>query len=307
MRVVAILAAYNEERFIGGCLEHLIEQGVEAYLIDNSSNDRTVEIAREYLGRGLIDVETLPREGGVHRWPKILRRKEEVAASIEADWFMHMDPDEIRLAPRSDQTLVEAFEDVDAQGYNAVNFLEFTFIPTKESPEHDHPDFQKTMRWYYPFMLRYPYQIKAWKRQPETINLTRGGGHRVEFPDLRLYPETFRMRHYQFLSLEQACVKYLQNKNYDPAEVKKNFWRAWVIEERMQLPSESDLNVYTSDAELSISNPRVQHVIEGWALAKADRLKSGVPKPVNQKGSATGEAPRKQQRKKHDWRRASKL
>ena len=52
MRVVAILATYNEERFIAPCLENLFRQGIQAYLIDNDSRDQTVAIARRYLGRG---------------------------------------------------------------------------------------------------------------------------------------------------------------------------------------------------------------------------------------------------------------
>jgi glycosyltransferase involved in cell wall biosynthesis len=45
MRVIALLAAYNEERFIAGCIEHLFQQSVDVYLIDNSSTDNTVTIA----------------------------------------------------------------------------------------------------------------------------------------------------------------------------------------------------------------------------------------------------------------------
>ena len=282
MRVVAILAAYNEERFIGGCLDHLVKQGVEAYLIDNCSTDRTVEIAREYLGRGLIDIETLPRPDGVFSLNAQFRSKEKVANSLDADWFMHMDPDEIRLAPNPDQTLAEAFEEVDAQGYNAANFLEFTFIPTKESPEHDHPDFQETMRWYYPFMLRFPQQVKAWKKQPGGVNLTRSNGHKVDFPGLCLYPESFKMKHYQFLSLSQARTKYLENKKLrSPEDDINKTWRTRLVEERMGLPSESELNTYTSDAGLSLANPWTRHVMEGWALPEdgqdaKDRAKSGT-------------------------------
>jgi glycosyltransferase involved in cell wall biosynthesis len=44
-RVVAIIATYNEERFIGGCLEHLFANGVQAYVCDNESTDRTVRKA----------------------------------------------------------------------------------------------------------------------------------------------------------------------------------------------------------------------------------------------------------------------
>ena len=271
MRVVALLASYNEERFIGVCLEHLREQGIESYLIDNSSTDRTVEIASEYLGNGLINIETLPRPEGLNRLKVRLRRKDELAASINADWFMHLDPDEIRLPPRSDRTLAEALEDVDARGYNVVNFVEYTFIPTLESPEHDHPDFLNTMRWYYPFVRNFPHHLKAWKKQPRLVGLAETGGHKPRFPNMLLYPEPFKMRHYQFLSLDQARAQYLENNEFDRSTVTADYWRGWLVEERMGLPSESELNTYTSDDELSLAKPRLRHVMEDWALPEADR------------------------------------
>ena len=287
VRVVALLAAYNEERFIGECLKHLIEQGVEAYLIDNCSTDRTVEIASEYLGNGLINIETLPRPDGLNRLKVRLRRKDELAAGIDADWFMHLDPDEIRLPPRPDQTLVEALEDVDAQGYNIVNFVEFTFIPTRESPEHDHPDFQQTMRWYYPFVRNFPHHLKAWKKQPRSVELAQSGGHRPKIPNMRLYPEPFKMRHYQFLSLKQARTQYLENNEFDRSTVATNYWRGWLVEERMGLPSESELNTYTSDDELSLDKPRLQHVMEDWALPEADRKEENLRR-LSKNSSASG-------------------
>ena len=108
MRVVAVLATYNEERFIAGCLEHLIRHGIEVYLIDNASTDETVAIARCYLGRGLISIESFPR-GGQFSWRPLLERKEQIIATLDADWFMHVDADEIRLPPRSDHSLTQAF------------------------------------------------------------------------------------------------------------------------------------------------------------------------------------------------------
>src|SRR5215210_3726903 len=91
VRVVAILSAYNEERFIAGCLENLFEQGIMAYLIDNSSTDRTVEIAERYLQNGLVGIETFPRTEGVFKQQSIHERKEQLATTLEADWFMHLD------------------------------------------------------------------------------------------------------------------------------------------------------------------------------------------------------------------------
>ena len=268
MRVIAILASYNEERFIGGCLEHLFGQGVEAYLIDNCSTDRTVEIAEHYLGRGLIGIETFPREDGLYYWEAILRRKEELAATLEADWFMHMDPDEIRLPPRSDRTLAQAFAQVEAQGYNAVNFVEFVFVPTQEAPDHDHPRFQQTMKWYYAFQRSFPewrpHRRNAWKRQPEKVDLAGRSGHRVRFPGLRMSPEFFKMRHYLFLSAPHALHKYA-NKKFDATSGSQ--MRAQLTGlplEGIELPSQKELHYYTSDDQLDLSNPRTQHVFASW-------------------------------------------
>lgn len=285
MRIVALLAAYNEERFIGNCIRHLADHGVLTYLIDNESVDRTVEIAESYKGRGLIGLETLPRKGGVHKWHNILRRKEELAVSLDADWFIHVDPDEIRLPPRpSEQTLAEAVADVDSQGYDAINFLEYTFVPTSEEPEHDHPDYLQTMRHYYPFVRDLPHRRNAWKRQPGRVNLVKFGGHRVVFAGQRTYPEFFKMKHYQFLSLAQARIKYLQNKSYGAGDKIATTWRGRLAAERMGLPSSSELNTFTSDDELSVANPRARHVIEDWALPEADR--QTPERPVDGKRAA---------------------
>ena len=164
MKIVAILASYNEQRFIGACLDHYLQQGIHVYLLDNDSTDNTLEIAKQYLGRNLIGIERIPRNG-LYQWQKILMRKEELADEIEADWLMHADPDEIRGAPNSRQTLAEAIAEIDKKGYNAVNFMEYTFLPVRESNDHDNAEFQKTMRWYYPFAQRHPHRLNAWKNR----------------------------------------------------------------------------------------------------------------------------------------------
>src|SRR5581483_4426071 len=162
--IVAILAAYNEERFIAGCLENLFANGLEAYLCDNESTDRTVAIAQAYLGHGLRGIETIPRDG-TYRWKQILMRKEQLAATLNADWFLHVDPDEILQSPRPGETLAAAITAADGAGYSAIEFHELTFVPTREDPDHDHPRFRETMRWYYPFAPRPLHHVIAWKRQ----------------------------------------------------------------------------------------------------------------------------------------------
>jgi glycosyltransferase involved in cell wall biosynthesis len=100
MRIIALLASYNERRFIEPCLAHLHRHGVDAYLIDNGSTDNTVEIAETWLDRNLLGIESFPRgKGDVYDWRGLLRRKEELAREFDADWFIHQDPDEAPLPP----------------------------------------------------------------------------------------------------------------------------------------------------------------------------------------------------------------
>jgi glycosyltransferase involved in cell wall biosynthesis len=261
VRAVALLASYDEERFIGPCFEHLLAQGLTVYLIDNSSTDRTVEIARAFLGRGLIGIESLPRDD-LYRWRRILERKEELAVELDADWFVHADADEFRLPPAGFATLADALAAVDRAGFNAVDFQEFTFVPPREQPDHDHDRFLETMRWYYAFAPRSANQVNAWKRQPERVDLASSAGHRVDFPDLRLCPDPFPMRHYLFLSVEHAIRKYVQRR-YDPSELAAGWHRARAAlsPADIKLLSESDLRVYRSDELLDASDPRASHPV----------------------------------------------
>jgi hypothetical protein len=281
MRVVAVIASYNEERFIDECLAHYEKHGVEVYLLDNDSTDNTVNIAKKYLERNLIAIEKFPRKG-VYEWSKILRKKEQIIDSINADWFIHADPDEFRLPPSSNQTLAEAIADVDRQGYNAINFMEYTFIPTKESPDHFSDRFIDTMRWYYPFGPQHPHRLNAWKKQSRkwhglksllremikhhrlgvpSVDLTSSGGHIVNFDGIKQYPVDFKMRHYLVLSLEHAINKYVK-KDFDPDEIEGSHgWRATATEHDFLLPSETELRLYIDDDHLDASFPESTHII----------------------------------------------
>jgi glycosyltransferase involved in cell wall biosynthesis len=261
MRVVALVAARNEERFIEGCLKHLIGQGVEVFLIDNGSVDDTIKIAKRYEGQGLIGVEHFPWDG-TFRWRRILERKEELAMMIDADWFIHCDPDEVRLPPRSDTTLVKAFTEADQRGYNAVNFIEFTFVPTQESPDHDNSRYAETMLSYYPFLPRPRHRVNAWKRQPCRVRIADSGGHDVNFPSINISPLDFPMKHYLFLSIDHAIRKY-SLRNFDADEVEREWHggRPYLRPADMVLSSRLDLREYVDDYHLDASVPRTTHVL----------------------------------------------
>ena len=208
---------------------------MDVYLIDDGSTDRTAALAAGYLGRGLIGLETLPHDG-TFRLRRQLERKEELAAELDADWFVHQDVDEFRISRRS-RSVAEALAEADGQGFTAVDFLEFTFVPTREVPDHDHPEFRSTMRWYYPFRPRPHDRVNAWKRQEKRVELAWSGGHRVRFPGLRRAPRALAMRHYLCLSPAHAARKFVERR-YDPAELASGWhvWRASLTHDRADVP-----------------------------------------------------------------------
>ena len=150
MRVVALLAIRNEENYIERCLEHLYEQAVETCLIDNGSTDRTLEIAKSFLKKGVFRIEYLPYSG-IYEWKKILKFKGSLAHEINSDWFIHHDGDEIREAPSPYANLIEAIKDADEKDCNAINSDEFVFIPTSDDEEFEGKDYVREMKYYYFF------------------------------------------------------------------------------------------------------------------------------------------------------------
>lgn len=156
-------------------------------------------------------------------------------------------------------TLGEAIEKADQPGYNCINFQEFTFLPTQESPEHDHPAFVDTMRWYYPFLPGFPHRLNAWKRQDKPVDLASGGGHRMAFDGLRMHPVSFP-KHYIFLSPGHALEKYGERR-HDPAALKRQWhqWRDHFTLDKIQLPSETVLRAYGADGKLDATNPHTSH------------------------------------------------
>jgi glycosyltransferase involved in cell wall biosynthesis len=259
MRVVALLATHNEERFVAQCIEHLRGQGIEVYLIDNESTDRTVAIAEDYLGKGLIGIDTLER--GEHFELNLqLERKEALVEQIEADWYIHHDADEFRVSPRPGRTVHDELAEADEAGFNAVNSLDFTFIPWAEEPDHDHPRFQETMRRYYPLVPFFPHRLNAWKRQDGPVDLQTWAGHQVLFEGRKMSPRSLNMRHYMCLSAEHAAQKYVE-RTFPPEEVAtgRHGWRARIRREQIVFPPAAEMREYHGDIWLDPANPYRGH------------------------------------------------
>jgi len=221
-RVVGLVAAYNEEDIIESFLRHTIGQGIEVILIDNWSTDRTAERASAFVGRGLTGIIKFPETGPTptYEWHSILKRKEELAQELDADWFVHLDVDELRESPWPELTVREALHRVGIEGFNAVNHTCLVFHPTVAPYRDDMPlDFQLT---HFEFGTRPGHfaQIKAWSRQGSAIQLADSGGHDARFAGRRVYPFRFLLRHYPIRSQRHGERKVLIERlgRYSPAD-----------------------------------------------------------------------------------------
>jgi hypothetical protein len=200
-RVVAILSAYNEADIISPVIAHLVDNGVDVYLIDNRSSDDTVAEAARWLGKGLLKIEQFPEhepapgETLPFDWTAILRRKEELARELDADWFLHHDADEFREAPFPGMKLRDAIQWVDRLGYNCIGFRVFNFPPTDDrfQPGSDPREHFRYWEEAAEFDRR---QLKAWKNPGRPVSLVPSGGHEVGLPDRRVFPIPFLLRHY---------------------------------------------------------------------------------------------------------------
>jgi glycosyltransferase involved in cell wall biosynthesis len=200
---------------IARCLRDILSGGIEVILIDHESKDRTVEIARRYLGHGLLSIERLAWRG-YFSLQEQLRRKKQIISQLSHDWVLHVDADEWLCPAEPGTLLADAIERVDQAGFNCINFDEFVFVPWA-SEDFVGTDYVREMATYYFFAPQQPRLMRAWRRDLGGDN-TAHGGHFLEANQIKLYPKNFILRHYIVLSQAHAARKYV-SRRYDVAEL----------------------------------------------------------------------------------------
>lgn len=256
MRVLAVLAVRNEMRYLARCLDHFESQGCEVAVIDHASSDGSRELVAARLGGSVVRLDDQPWTGSFALVDQ-LRWKERVIDEERADWYVHLDADEIKHAPARWTNLHDAFADVGEAGWNAIDFDEFVFVPTQEDPDFEGCDFVADMRWYYHYEPDTPdrSRVNAWRRiEGVRPDLVAFGGHHVMFPGIRVFPQPFVLRHYPVLSVRHAAEKY-GGRVFASAEL-ENAWhgdRAAFSTDRMHLPARASLREEVHGEELDAS------------------------------------------------------
>lgn len=230
----ALLAVRNEARHIRRILSVFITQGIDVVVIDNDSTDETAAICRQFLGEGVLFMERLAWTGCFDLSAQ-LAAKEAVAARLDHDWLIHTDADEWMQSPRPGETLLDGIRRVSAQGYNAINFEEFVFLPVDERSKPG-THYEREILYYYFFEPSKNRLMRAWQRNAALSNRA-SGGHRLSGDQLNASPETFILRHYIALSQQDALNKYL-GRTFSATDLSKNWHgnRLALTKEQLRLP-----------------------------------------------------------------------
>jgi glycosyltransferase involved in cell wall biosynthesis len=281
MRITAIISAFNEEDIIGHVLSDYIRQGIQVYFIDHHSTDRTLHIAKTFLGKGVQHVEIFPEECGyssdlkdVYAWRYILKRKEELHSILKADWYMHMDADAIVESPWENISLLEGVRLVDTLGYNCINFELFNFRPI--IPEYKNSiKPQDFFEYWEPADVFDELQIKCWKNTSQEIDLATSGGHDVQFEGKKVFPVKFIMRHYPIRSRAHGMKKVFSDRipRFDTCEKHIGWHRQYnrYLGEKDMTSDKTDLLKYDETIAKNIYLPLINYMNNNLAIEEKEQ------------------------------------
>jgi hypothetical protein len=220
-RVVAFMAAYNEEDIIVQSIKKWTDQGIAVHVLENWSTDATYNLVKALESRLPVTVERFPRDGPskYFEWAAMLERLETLSREIDADWFIRRGADEVLVSPWPGTSYRDALYLVDQSGFNCVDhtIVEFHPVDNGFKPSMDHEAYFRHFDFKH---LSHPKQRKAWKNCGQLISTIPSAGHDVLFAGRRIYPFKFLLKHYSFRSQEQAEKKVFRERKarWNPAE-----------------------------------------------------------------------------------------
>lgn len=265
LKICAIISCRNEEIYLQTLLPYLGGQDIDVLIIDNESNDGSLDLYKSYMGNSIKAVKTLKYKGYFSLVDQ-LNFKQMYINTLEYDWFIHQDADEILENFDKNSSLRDAIEEADCAGYNVLNFEEFVFLQNVSNLEY--VNYLKNITHYYYFVPSENRLNRAWKNGAN-FSIAQSGGHQLTGDGQRIFPENHVLRHYIVLSYEHAQKKYL-NRKFDPVDLAMGWHcnRLKFSKENLIIPSPSVDRPYLKDLNkdgLSRSNPTPFHFWE-WPI-----------------------------------------
>jgi glycosyltransferase involved in cell wall biosynthesis len=261
LKIAAIIGVRNERKILPACLRHLISEGIQYGIIDNGSTDGSRDlIESDEFKAHLVGYEVVPYTGAFEL-DRILEAKWAMCKTLDADWVIHHDSDEMMHSYRKDETLAEAISRIAGeQSCNVINFDEFVFLPVELSTGQETGEFPPMLSYYFFEPVKYRL-MRAWKRNLGVSNISYGG-HMLVGKGVTIAKESLALRHYIFQNQEHAFQKY-RERRYAERNVKRG-WHANRVDqpiENFKFPSASELERLPDphSYELSRQRPRKTH------------------------------------------------
>lgn len=205
LSICAVIAVRNEFSYLGVLLPLLAAQNIDVVIIDNDSSDNSYDLYSLYENSPIIGVENLPYTG-LFSLSEQLAKKKEVCSTLQHDWLIHQDADEVLEHYQQGLTLRDAIEEANDSGFNAMNFEEFVFLP-ESGEDYDGKNYYQELLRYYFFERHKNALNRVWKR---TAGLDNGhlGGHVLSGDNIKMFPKNHILRHYIALNEVRVKKKY---------------------------------------------------------------------------------------------------
>jgi glycosyltransferase involved in cell wall biosynthesis len=224
VRVAAVMVMRNERAYVRNCLRHLIDNGVDFYVIDNESADDTREIlAAPEIAPHLIGLETYPFDGSFD-WAGLMQARERAARAVDADWILFVSADEMMHSYRPGETLSAAIARIALDGWDVIDFNEFVFLPVGADYVSDRAGLPPLQHYYF-FEPHKPRLMRARRADLDVSHLA-AGGHTFA-GEFRLAPESMALRHYIVRDQAHAFRKY-RERLFRADEVERGWHRSRV-------------------------------------------------------------------------------
>lgn len=249
----------NEMPYLHNCLRHLIDNGLDYYVIDNESTDETAGLlASPQFSAHLTGSETFPFDGAFN-WLGLMGALEAASAKVDADWLLYLAADEIMHSYCAGETISTAIERISRDGSNVIDFNEFVFLPIDHDYASDTAGYPAS-RHYYFFE---PYRPRLMRARAADISVSgvETGGH-IFKGDIQLAPETMALRHYMFRNQDHAFQKYAE-RTFQTQELARGWHKNRVGHgrEKFQLPPAHALQhlSHARERTLDRTKPHTKH------------------------------------------------
>lgn len=207
MRVVAVMTARNDRAYLGNALRHLIDNGLDFYIIDNESTDETHALLRTApFAHHLAGLEIFPFDGEFD-WRGLMRAREQAARKVDADWIVFVSPDEMMHSYVEGESLADAIVRIGRDGSDVIDFNEFVFLPVEADYVPDCGGYPPPAHYYF-FEPSKPRLMRA-RRSGLQVSTIATGGHTF-VGSYQLAAETMALRHYIFRDQRHAYRKYTE-------------------------------------------------------------------------------------------------